>query len=65
VDVQLKDLKLPDILARSIELKLETEHKAKQMVFALEKEQQEAQRKAIEAQGIDSFQHIVSEGIYS
>jgi regulator of protease activity HflC (stomatin/prohibitin superfamily) len=39
-DVLLKDLKLPDMLARSIELKLETEQEAKQMVLVLEKEQQ-------------------------
>ena len=64
-DVLLKDLHLPEMLARSIELKLETEQQAKQMVFVLEKEQQEAQRKAIEAEGIAAFQHIVSEGISS
>ncbi|KAL3911735.1 MAG: hypothetical protein SGILL_007165, partial [Bacillariaceae sp.] len=64
-DVLLKDLKLPNMLARSIELKLETEQEAKQMVFVLEKEKFEAQRKAIEADGIAAFQHIVSEGISS
>ena len=64
-DVLLKDLHLPEMLARSIELKLETEQEAKQMVFVLEKEQQEAHRKAIEAEGIAAFQHIVSEGISS
>lgn len=64
-DVLLKDLNLPEMLARSIELKLETEQDAKQMVFVLEKEQQEAQRKAIEAEGIAAFQHIVSQGISS
>ena len=64
-DVLLKDLRLPDMLARSIELKLETEQDAKQMVFVLEKERQEAERKAIEAQGIAAFQSIVSQGISS
>ena len=62
-DVLLKDLVLPEMLARSIELKLETEQDAKQMVFVLEKERFEADRKKIEAQGIAAFQHIVSEGI--
>jgi len=33
------------------------------MRFILEKERQEAQRKAIEAQGISDFQSIVSRGI--
>jgi len=62
-DVLLKDLVLPEMLARSIELKLETEQDAKQMVFVLEKERFEADRKKIEAQGIAAFQNIVSEGI--
>ena len=62
-DVLLKDLRLPDMLEQSIEMKLQTEQEAKQMVFVLEKERQEAQRKEIEAQGIAAFQRIVSEGI--
>ena len=33
------------------------------MEFVLQKERQEAQRKAIEAQGVADFQKIVSEGI--
>ena len=33
------------------------------MAFILQKEEQEAQRKRIEAQGIADFQTIVSEGI--
>ena len=33
------------------------------MQFVLMKEQQEAERKRIEAQGIADFQHIVSQGI--
>ena len=33
------------------------------MEYVLKKEKQEAQRKAIEAQGISDFQRIVSEGI--
>ena len=36
---------------------------ALRMRFILEKERQEAQRKAIEAQGISDFQSIVSRGI--
>ena len=62
-DFLLKDLKLPDMLAASIELKLQTEQEAKQMVFVLEREELEAQRKAVEAKGISTFQKIVSEGI--
>jgi hypothetical protein len=36
---------------------------AEQMKFVLQKEQQEAERKRIEAQGIADFQRIVAQGI--
>ena len=62
-DVLLKDIQLPDQLAKSIELKVQAEQEAARMEFVLSKERQEAQRKAIEAQGIADFQRIVSEGI--
>merc|ERR1712167_289599 len=49
-DFLLKAIKLPDQLAQRME-------------FVLQKEQQEAERKKIEAQGIADFQKIVSDGI--
>lgn len=61
--VLLKDVKLPEELSKSIEAKAKAEQDAAQMQFVLEKEKQEAERKAIEAQGIADFQRIVSEGI--
>lgn len=62
-NVMLKDLKLPESLSRSIELKAQAEQESARMEFVLTREKQEAERKAIEAQGIADFQRIVSEGI--
>ena len=61
-DVLLRDIELPAELTKSIELKAQAEQDAERMEFVLEKERLEAQRKAIEAQGVADFQRIVSEG---
>ena len=55
--------KLPDRLQASIQEKLSAEQEAARMHFVLQKEQREAERKKIEAEGIATFQKIVSEGI--
>lgn len=62
-DVLLKNLTLPPVLTNAIESKLATEQESQRMQFVLEKERQEAERKAIEAEGLADFQKIVSEGI--
>ncbi|GAQ79405.1 hypothetical protein KFL_000300020 [Klebsormidium nitens] len=62
-DVLLRAIKLPEQLTNAIQDKLRTEQEAQRMEFVLLKEQQEAQRKRIEAEGIATFQKIVSEGI--
>mmetsp|Transcript_39526 Transcript_39526/g.72406 ORF Transcript_39526/g.72406 Transcript_39526/m.72406 type:complete len:317 (-) Transcript_39526:112-1062(-) len=62
-NVMLKDLKLPESLSESIELKAQAEQESGRMEFVLTREKQEAERKAIEAQGIADFQRIVSQGI--
>jgi prohibitin 1 len=62
-DVLLKDIVLPRELSKAIELKVQAEQEAARMEFVLNKEQQEASRKAIEAGGISDFQRIISEGI--
>lgn len=62
-DVLLKDIKLPAQLTKAIELKAQAEQDAARMEFVLQKERQEAERKAVEAKGIADFQRIVSEGI--
>lgn len=62
-DVLLKAVVLPAQLTHAIELKAQAEQEAGRMEFVLQKERQEAERKAIEASGIAQFQQIVSKGI--
>jgi prohibitin 1 len=61
--VLLRKIGLPDIVANAIQEKLRREQEAEQMKFVLQKEQQEAERKRIEAKGISDFQQIVASGI--
>jgi len=62
-DVLLKGIKLPTLLTDAIESKAKAEQESQRMEFVLSKEKQEATRKQIEAEGIATFQKIVSEGI--
>jgi regulator of protease activity HflC (stomatin/prohibitin superfamily) len=59
----LREIKLPARLTQSIEEKLQAEQESQRMAFILQKEEQEADRKRIEAKGIADFQDIVSKGI--
>lgn len=59
----LRQIVLPAGLTASIEEKLKAEQESQRMQFVLLKEQQEAERKRIEAKGISDFQDIVSKGI--
>jgi len=61
--VLLRKIGLPAIVANAIQEKLRREQEAEQMKFVLQKEQQEAERKRIEAQGIADFQRVVATGI--
>jgi regulator of protease activity HflC (stomatin/prohibitin superfamily) len=61
--VMLRNVSLPSRLRAAIEEKLSAEQEAQRMEFVLDKERKEAERKKIEAQGIQDFQKIVSEGI--
>jgi prohibitin 1 len=61
--VLLRKIGLPAIVANAIQEKLRREQEAEQMKFVLQKEEQEAQRKRIEAQGVADFQRIVASGI--
>jgi len=63
--VLLRKINLPPVVANAIQEKLKREQEAEQMKFVLQKEQQEAARKRIEAQGIADFQKIVAQGISS
>jgi regulator of protease activity HflC (stomatin/prohibitin superfamily) len=59
----LRQITLPSRLTQSIEEKLQAEQESQRMAFILKKEEQEADRKRIEAKGIADFQEIVSKGI--
>lgn len=59
----LRDVALPERLQQAIQEKLGAEQEASRMQFVLLKEKQEAERKTIEAEGISSFQKIVTDGI--
>lgn len=59
----MRQIILPQGLTASIEEKLKSEQESQRMQFILKKEEQEAERKRIEAKGISDFQTIVSKGI--
>ena len=59
----LRQIQLPSRLTQSIEEKLQAEQESQRMAFILQKEEQEADRKRIEAKGIADFQNIVAKGI--
>ena len=61
--VLMKSIQLPSGLSSSIEQKLQAEQNAMRMVFILEQEKLEAERKIIEAKGTRDSQKILSEGL--
>jgi regulator of protease activity HflC (stomatin/prohibitin superfamily) len=63
--VLLRKIGLPTVVANAIQEKLRREQEAEQMKFVLQKEEQEAQRKRIEAQGIADFQRTIAQGLNS
>ena len=61
--VLMKRIVLPASLTAAIEEKLAAEQDAQRMEFVLQREQQEAERKKIEAQGIAESQRILNAGL--
>jgi len=61
--VLLRKIGLPAIVANAIQEKLKREQEAEQMKFVLQKEEQEANRKRIEAKGVSDSQKILAEGL--
>ncbi len=61
--ILVRNVELPTNIKAAISEKLEEEQKALKMVFTLNREEKEADRKRIEAKGIADFQRVVSEGI--
>lgn len=62
-DVLIDKIILPPGLASAVENKLKAEQESERMIFTLEKERKEAERKQIEAEGIKNFQNTVKQGI--
>ena len=56
----LRQIKLPARLTQSIEEKLQAEQESQRMAFILQKEEQEAERKLIEAKGISDYNNVVN-----
>lgn len=56
----LRNITLPSSVKQAIEEKIQAEQAAQKMQFVLQREQQEAERKRVEAQGISDYQRIVS-----
>ncbi len=59
----VRNITLPATVKTSIESKISAEQDAKKMEFVLQKEQQEAERKRVEAQGIADYQRIINTGL--
>lgn len=61
--VLLRNVELPEKVRSAIDEKIASEQRAQQMVYVLQKEKQEAERKRVEAQGIADYNRIVSQSI--
>jgi len=59
----VRNLTLPTSVKTTIESKINAEQDAQKMIFVLQKEKQEAERKRVEAQGIADYQKILSTGL--
>lgn len=59
----VRNITLPQSVKTSIEQKISAEQDAQKMQFVLQKEQQEAERKRVEAQGIADYQRIINQGL--
>src|SRR5580704_5652235 len=59
----IRNISLPQAVKSSIQQKMTAEQDAQKMQYVLQKEQQEAQRKRVEAQGIADYQRIISESL--
>lgn len=63
--VLLRNVELPEKIREAIDEKIAAEQRAQQMVYVLQKEKQEAERKQVEARGIAEAQKIISNTINS
>jgi hypothetical protein len=63
IDILIKNVKLPLAYSQAIERKLEQAQVVEEYRFRVEREALESERKRVEAQGIRSFQEIVTPAI--
>jgi regulator of protease activity HflC (stomatin/prohibitin superfamily) len=61
--VLMRNVELPDKVREAIDEKISAEQRAQQMVYVLQKEKQEAERKQVEAKGVSEAQRIISSTI--
>jgi regulator of protease activity HflC (stomatin/prohibitin superfamily) len=59
----VRNITLPASVRAAIESKINAEQEAQKMQFVLQKENQEAERKRIEAKGISDYQRIINENL--
>jgi regulator of protease activity HflC (stomatin/prohibitin superfamily) len=59
----IRNINLPNSVKTTIESKINAEQDSQKMIFVLQKEKQEAERKRVEAQGIADYQRIMSSGL--
>lgn len=64
-DLIVENIKLPDLINKAIEAKLERQQEYLEYEFKLAKEREEAKRKQIEAEGIRIYQDIISQQLSS
>lgn len=64
-NILIRNVELPRNVTDAINLKLAAEQDAQKMVYLLQKERQEAERKKIEAAGIREFTRVVAQGLTS
>jgi regulator of protease activity HflC (stomatin/prohibitin superfamily) len=60
IDVPVRTITLPDSVRKAIEAKLAEEQAVLAYDFTIEKEQKEAVRKAVEAEGVRKFQDVIA-----
>jgi regulator of protease activity HflC (stomatin/prohibitin superfamily) len=61
--VLLRDVKLPAKVQNEIDAKMAAKQEAEKMEFVLDKEKREAERKAVEAQGISDANRIIAKSL--
>jgi regulator of protease activity HflC (stomatin/prohibitin superfamily) len=62
-EVLLRNVNLPDRISQSIQEKLQAEQEAQRYEFLLQREEKEAQRKRVEAEGQRDAQKIINESL--